>query len=37
MVPTFTDGEIDGVTMRLLRCYHDARGWLIELFRNKTA
>ncbi len=34
MVVVFTDGEIDGVTMRPLRFYHDARGWLVELFRQ---
>jgi dTDP-4-dehydrorhamnose 3,5-epimerase len=30
----FTDGEIDGVVIRSLKFYHDARGWLIELFRQ---
>ncbi len=34
MVPAFFDGEIDGVTMRPLRFHHDARGWLVELFRQ---
>jgi dTDP-4-dehydrorhamnose 3,5-epimerase len=30
----FTDGEINGVVIRSLKFYHDARGWLIELFRQ---
>jgi dTDP-4-dehydrorhamnose 3,5-epimerase len=30
----FTEGEIDGVVIRSLKFYHDARGWLIELFRQ---
>jgi dTDP-4-dehydrorhamnose 3,5-epimerase len=30
----FTDGEIDGVVIRPLKFYHDARGWLVELFRQ---
>ena len=34
MVPTFMDGEIEGVAMRPLRFYHDPRGWLVELFRQ---
>src|SRR4051812_26256684 len=34
MVPAFIDGEIDGVALRPLRFYHDARGWLVELFRQ---
>jgi dTDP-4-dehydrorhamnose 3,5-epimerase len=31
---TFVDGEIEGVAMRPLRFHHDARGWLLELFRQ---
>ena len=31
---TYKDGEIDGVVMRPLKFYHDARGWLVELFRH---
>jgi dTDP-4-dehydrorhamnose 3,5-epimerase len=31
---TFTDGPIDGVIWKPLSKYHDARGWLCELFRN---
>jgi len=34
MNATFTDGAIDGVTFRPLRFHHDARGWLVELFRQ---
>lgn len=34
MPPTFTEGEIDGVSIRPLRSYRDSRGWLIELFRQ---
>ncbi len=30
----FTDGEIDGVVIRPLKFFHDARGWLVELFRQ---
>ena len=30
----FRDGPIDGVIWRPLRRYHDARGWLCELFRH---
>src|SRR5262249_45681843 len=30
----FHDGPIDGVIWRPLRKYHDARGWLCELFRH---
>jgi dTDP-4-dehydrorhamnose 3,5-epimerase len=31
---TFTDGEIDGVLIRPLKFFYDARGWLVELFRQ---
>jgi dTDP-4-dehydrorhamnose 3,5-epimerase len=30
----FRPGEIDGVLVRALECFEDARGWLIELFRE---
>jgi dTDP-4-dehydrorhamnose 3,5-epimerase len=30
----FHDGAIDGVIWRPLTKYHDARGWLCELFRD---
>ena len=30
----FHPGPIDGVVWKPLRKYHDARGWLCELFRN---
>jgi dTDP-4-dehydrorhamnose 3,5-epimerase len=30
----FRDGAIEGVAIRPLRFYHDARGWLVELFRQ---
>ncbi len=30
----FQPGSIDGVIWRPLRKYHDARGWLCELFRH---
>jgi dTDP-4-dehydrorhamnose 3,5-epimerase len=30
----FREGPIDDVVIRALKPYHDARGWLIELFRN---
>jgi len=30
----FREGPIEGVVLRALKPYHDARGWLIELFRN---
>lgn len=30
----FRPGKVDGVTWRLLRAHHDARGWLCELFRQ---
>ena len=30
----FTPGLIDGLLCRPLRKYHDARGWLCELFRQ---
>lgn len=32
--PEFTDGAIVGVVARPLRRFHDARGWLVELFRH---
>jgi dTDP-4-dehydrorhamnose 3,5-epimerase len=34
MEPAFMDGEIEGVAFRPLRIHHDARGWLVELFRQ---
>src|SRR5262249_31103484 len=34
MIPAFTDGAIEGVGLRPLRVHHDARGWLVELFRQ---
>ncbi len=34
MVAAFSDGEIDGVAIRPLKFFHDARGWLVELFRQ---
>jgi dTDP-4-dehydrorhamnose 3,5-epimerase len=30
----YRDGQIDGVVMRPLKFYRDARGWLVELFRQ---
>jgi dTDP-4-dehydrorhamnose 3,5-epimerase len=30
----FTDGPIEGVVFRPLKHFHDARGWLCELFRQ---
>ena len=30
----FHDGPIDGVICQPLRLFHDARGWLCELFRH---
>ena len=30
----FRPGKVDGVTWRLLRAHHDARGFLCELFRQ---
>jgi len=33
-VQTYEDGEINGVVMRPLKFYNDARGWLVELFRQ---
>lgn len=32
--PPFREGPIDGVTFRPLKRFEDARGWLIELFRE---
>ena len=34
MNPGWIEGEIEGVTIRPLRFFHDARGWLVELFRQ---
>ena len=31
---TFHPGEIDGITWQTLSFYHDARGWLCELYRE---
>jgi dTDP-4-dehydrorhamnose 3,5-epimerase len=31
---TFRDGSIEGVVLRPLRPFEDARGWLVELFRG---
>jgi dTDP-4-dehydrorhamnose 3,5-epimerase len=31
---TFVDGDIRDVVFHPLRFYHDARGWLVELFRQ---
>jgi dTDP-4-dehydrorhamnose 3,5-epimerase len=33
-VHLYIDGEIDGVVMRPLKVLIDARGWLVELFRQ---
>lgn len=33
-VVTWTDGPIEGLVVRALKPYHDARGWLVELFRR---
>jgi dTDP-4-dehydrorhamnose 3,5-epimerase len=33
-VQSYTDGEITGVAIRLLKYYKDSRGWLVELFRH---
>jgi dTDP-4-dehydrorhamnose 3,5-epimerase len=33
-VHSFTDGEIDQIAMRSLKVFKDARGWLVELFRQ---
>lgn len=30
----FTEGTIDGVIWKPLSFFHDARGWLVELFRH---
>jgi dTDP-4-dehydrorhamnose 3,5-epimerase len=30
----FMEGEVEGLVIRPLKFYHDARGWLIELFRH---
>jgi len=34
LVATYQDGEINGVVMWPLKFYTDARGWLVELFRQ---
>ncbi|PWT92246.1 MAG: dTDP-4-dehydrorhamnose 3,5-epimerase [Blastocatellia bacterium] len=34
MSKTFTEGEIEGVVVRDLKRFSDARGWLSELFRS---
>ena len=34
MDSAFVDGEIEGVVLQPLRFHSDARGWLIELFRQ---
>jgi len=34
MAPAFIDGEIEGILLRPLQFHRDARGWLIELFRQ---
>jgi dTDP-4-dehydrorhamnose 3,5-epimerase len=31
---SFRSGSIDGVIWKPLKRYHDARGWLLELFRH---
>lgn len=31
---SFIDGPIEGLEIRPLRPFHDARGWLVELFRH---
>jgi dTDP-4-dehydrorhamnose 3,5-epimerase len=31
---SYVDGDIDGVVMRPLKIFNDARGWLVELFRQ---
>jgi dTDP-4-dehydrorhamnose 3,5-epimerase len=31
---SYVDGDIDGVVMRPLKIFNDARGWLVELFRG---
>jgi dTDP-4-dehydrorhamnose 3,5-epimerase len=33
-VAAYVEGEIEGLLVRPLRFYHDARGWLVELFRH---
>jgi dTDP-4-dehydrorhamnose 3,5-epimerase len=33
-IQVYQDGEIDGVVIRPLKFYKDARGWLVELFRQ---
>jgi len=30
----FREGSIDGVVLRGVACHQDARGWLVELFRD---
>jgi dTDP-4-dehydrorhamnose 3,5-epimerase len=34
VAPNYGDGEIEGVVVRPLKFHRDARGWLIELFRQ---
>jgi dTDP-4-dehydrorhamnose 3,5-epimerase len=34
IVHSFIDGNIDEVVMRSLKIFKDARGWLVELFRQ---
>ncbi len=31
---SYVDGEVEGVVVRVLKFYNDARGWLVELFRQ---
>lgn len=33
-IPEFVEGEIEGVIVRPLKVHRDARGWLVELFRQ---
>ena len=30
----FTEGPIDGIIWKPLKKFHDARGWLCEMFRH---
>lgn len=30
----YSDGSIDGVVLKSLTCHSDARGWLVELYRE---
>lgn len=36
IAPLFKDADIAGVILRPLTKYHDARGWLTELFRHDS-